>query len=200
MTMNEKNCEQLSVFMDDEQERGIANDLIVDKTCRQTWMRYHLIRDVMQQTLPSDSCLDIADRVAAHIEQNEPAILAPVFRRKDYLKPVAGFAIAASVAMVAVFGIQKHNLQQPDSITTPIASEYNVALEPINLASLPKARQYAPAIRQVSLEQSQQGLNKSASLHSGFNPYMINYNEYHARVGVQGMLPYVRIVSSDVSE
>ena len=39
--------------------------------------------------------------------RNEPTVLAPQKSKQFNLKPLAGFAIAASVAMAAVFSVQQ---------------------------------------------------------------------------------------------
>ena len=40
----------------------------------------------------------------------------------------------------------------------------------------------------------------SVGAESRLNRYLVNYNEYRTNAGVQGMLPYVRIVAHEVEE
>ena len=48
------------------------------------------------------------------------------------------------------------------------------------------------------LPQAGEGQNPGATLvNSRLKNYLLNYNEYHSRAGMQGMPPYVRIVAHD---
>ncbi len=110
--MNETKKERLSAFMDDETDGGhkdLVDDLLKDPELLDTWSRYHLISDGLKQGLPGVMDTNLAKNVSDSL-RDEPAIVAPGRSAHTYLKPVAGFAIAASVAAVAILGIQQ---QQP---------------------------------------------------------------------------------------
>lgn len=110
--MNETKKERLSAFMDDEIGGGhedLVDDLLKDPELLDTWSRYHMISDGLKQGLPEVIDTDLANNVSDSL-RNEPAIVAPGRSAHPYLKPVAGFAIAASVAALAILGIQQ---QQP---------------------------------------------------------------------------------------
>ncbi len=110
--MNETKKERLSAFMDDEidgRHEDLVDDLLKDPELLDTWSRYHLISDGLKQGLPEVVDTTLAKNVSDSL-RNEPAIVAPGRSTHTYLKPVAGFAIAASVAALAILGIQQ---QQP---------------------------------------------------------------------------------------
>lgn len=100
--MSEDIREQLSAFMDGElgrEERAfLMRRLDHDATMRGTWSRYHLIRDVLGQRGGSRP-LDLSAGVMAAIEQD--AVATPP-RREPAWRPWAGFAVAASVALLAL--------------------------------------------------------------------------------------------------
>lgn len=113
--MNETKHEQLSAFMDDEtggRQRELVDDLLRDPELLDTWSRYHLISDCLRRNMPARRDRELPEKVAAALE-SEPAILAPTRFPSAVVKPVAGFAIAASVAALAVFGIQQQQVNVP---------------------------------------------------------------------------------------
>ena len=110
--MSETKKERLSAFMDDEiggRHEDLVDDLLKDPELLDTWSRYHLISDGLKQGLPEAMDTNLARNVSDSL-RHEPAIVAPGRSTRTYLKPVAGFAIAASVAALAILGIQQ---QQP---------------------------------------------------------------------------------------
>ena len=113
--MNKTKQEQLSAFMDGEVDghpRELADDLSRDPELLDTWSRYHLIADCLQGNMPEHMDRELAGKVAKSLEQ-EPAIVAPIRFPSTFMKPVTGFAIAASVAALAIFGIQQQQANVP---------------------------------------------------------------------------------------
>jgi hypothetical protein len=127
--------------------------------------------------------MELADRVRGSLDL-EPTVLAPRKLRQKLLRPAVGFAIAASVATVAVIGAQYYQggrdsrmslVQErfPSQAATPIA-----ALEP-------------PATPPVGTEGSPR---VSYLRDPRLNSYLVNFNEQRSSLGVPGVHPYVRIV------
>ncbi len=95
------------------------------------WKSYHLIRDGLRKELPVNIHFDIADKVAQALEA-EPAILAPKKTWRDiplaikivpFAKQGGQMAIAASVAVVMIIGVQQlnqANVNQPFNAAPPI--------------------------------------------------------------------------------
>lgn len=192
--MNEYN-EQISALMDDEHngENRALDKLITDQAMQDTWLRYHLIGDCLRGHLPDQISSDISTHVHNALEY-EPTILAPQKSKRISFKPIAGFAIAASVAMLAVFGIQRsnHNNTLPESaaiaankVITPVAEPQSFAFTepPVLPAAVKKSDTPTPSIANQRM-----------------NSYLVNYNEYRSNGGMNGILPYVRIVTIEPQE
>ena len=64
--------------------------------------RYAVIREALHRNLPDHVDMGLAERVSAAIEE-EPAHNGPVrAQQRRWVRPVAGMAVAASVALVAI--------------------------------------------------------------------------------------------------
>jgi len=177
--MTNKIDEQLSTLVDDElaNQDAVLERVAADPELKARWSRYHLIRDVITGHTPEQPLGDIASRVSQALE-DEPAILAPVHKRKRapripfIMKQVGGLAIAATVSAVAVLTVQ-HTQDQTTTTPTEIA------------AANPPAQ-----VRYVS---DTSGLD--TAVQSKLDGYLVNHNEYSVSANMQGLLPYMRIVS-----
>lgn len=190
--MSEHTREQISALMDGELENGSASVLSALKDnpeCRKIWKHYHLIGESLRGTLPKYVDMHLADRISAAI-QNEPAILAPASSTNQFLKPAIGFAIAASVTVVAILGVRQAGIG-PAATSTPVVAENQAAPAHYEVATITAG----PAV-QAEVANYQADEEAEARL----NRYLVNYNEYRTNAGVQGMLPYVRIVAHEVVE
>lgn len=182
--MNKQKQEDLSALVDGEiaQPDAMISQLQDDPELRQQWHRYHLVRDAMTDHLDPQFSLDISSSVSQALE-NEPTILAPKKRTpkiQKFYKQASGFAIAATVATVAVLSVQQTQLS--DSNTgSQLASNA--------IAGKPQA-----VVKLVSVnDQERQRLN--SAVESKLNSYLVNHNEYSLTSKMQGALPYMRIVS-----
>lgn len=198
---------------------SVIDSLIRDESVRQKWMRYHLIADVMKHSAPEVFDWRFAPRLAARLEA-EPTVLCPTRRKAPaYLKPAAGVAIAATVAAMAIIGVQWQGGSGRPEMTAaagpaagaPIAAPAPMAaptpggnppartvsdvLQPIQ-PNIPEMRQYTFPVTKVSADGTQSAAPPNP-VNSRLNNYLLNYNEYHANTGMLGMPPYVRIVAHD---
>jgi len=182
--MTNKIDEKMSAFMDDEYHSDAIDYLKQEPEARARWMRYHLIRDVLSGHTSAVPSSDFAQRISAVLE-NEPTILAPKSARQRIqksVKQVAGLAIAATVATVAVLTVQNNNVpdvsgsQQTIAAVTPDTS----------------------AIQTASASRAERPL--ATAVQSKLSSYLVNHNEYSVTAKMQGMLPYMRIVSVTPSE
>jgi sigma-E factor negative regulatory protein RseA len=185
--MNEKKLEALSALMDGESfdsDFASLQGWTGDEGLRKTWGRYHVIADCIRGTLPRHIDPALSDRIAMAL-RNEPTILAPdAVIARPWLKPLAGMAIAASVATLAVVGIQFSRTGTPGAGPGPSVAEQMTATPggfggQLNLAAGNNLIRPVDPVRRVD-----------ARLHS----YLINYNEQHGNDAVQGMPPFVRIM------
>ena len=136
--------EKLSAFMDGEIEGNDIIDAIKqDEALQAKWQRYHVYRGAMRKEASVAPQLDITASVAAALE-NEPAIVAPKRSRWQPI-PVIGsvvpfakqsgqLAVAASVAVAVIFGVQYTNQDAP---TEPFMTAPTIApqggLAPVSL-------------------------------------------------------------------
>jgi sigma-E factor negative regulatory protein RseA len=182
--MTKKIDEQLSTLVDGElaNQDAALEQVAADSQLKARWSRYHLIRDVVSGHVPEQQPFtDIAGRVSQALE-DEPAILAPLHKRKRahkipyIMKQIGGLAIAATVSAVAVITVQQTQ-QQSSSAPTEIA------------VAQPQSKPSA----QVRYVSDTTGLD--TAVQSKLDGYLVNHNEYSASAKMQGLLPYMRIVS-----
>ncbi|HSH27633.1 MAG TPA: RseA family anti-sigma factor [Wenzhouxiangella sp.] len=113
--MSESSRENLSSLMDGELDRKgrkfLLRRLAGDADMKASWNRMHLVRACLhQEDLASG---DLVGRVAAALDA-EPAPSRSLPAR--LLRPVAGGAIAASVAVMAIVGINSSMLEQQGAV------------------------------------------------------------------------------------
>jgi len=108
--MSEQMRESLSALMDDEANelelQRILTHIGEDRELRQTWVRYQAARGAINGQETGSLQPDISSRVSAAISAGEGRISLPSVRER-LLRPVASFAVAASVAATVVIGGQQ---------------------------------------------------------------------------------------------
>ncbi len=172
--------EQLSALMDGEESdiNLVLNNMQLDEV-RTRWQRYHLIRDVMRNQVSKVDTHDISLNIQQAI-LNEPTVIAPAqFKakklvQKTFLKQLGSMAIAATVTAVAILVVQ----QKPEINNN---QSTQVAIKPIQQQSIQTA-----STRNIEL-------NKAVA--AKLNSYLVNHNEYAISSGMQGALPYSRVVN-----
>ncbi len=190
--MNEQKREQLSALVDNEltkEASSVIESLLEDNEAKQTWSRYHLIGDSLRGHIP-EHVGDISSNVSQAIA-SEPTILAPAkisaSRKSSYLmKPVMGFAIAASVAAVAIFNVQQ--ARKIPETGQPVIAQSSIATDQPSLATSPQF---------VNQDAAQAQVYQVRNADPRLNRYLVNYNEYRASTGVGGMPPHVRLVANE---
>lgn len=190
--MSQANCEQMSALVDDEidaDELDVAlNNLSADSALRASWDRYHLIGDALRGETLSRDVDGIADRVREALSDDS---LEFVPRHKGiprhWLGPMAGSALAASVAVVAV-------VAWPDIFqdADPGGGFPGAALVDPTLVD---HRPPAPT-RYMDRSSTHWGL-KRPEVETKLNSYLVNHQEYAPAAGMKGMLPYTTFASYD---
>lgn len=159
--------EKLSALMDAElselEERRVLDALAQNSGLRATWERYHLMRAAICRQLDIAAPAGLADRIYARL-QDAGANTA----RHRYYGLVGGFAAAAAIAAVTIFGLQV--LQSPSSPTVPP----------------PLAANSQPLVASSTQPQNEP-----------LNGYLVGHNEFMPIAGMSGMLPYARMVTYD---
>ncbi|KIO36512.1 sigma-E factor negative regulatory protein [Shewanella sp. cp20] len=123
--MDKLGQEWVSAAVDGEVDEQELAQLAADTDSHEKWRDYHMIGDAMRGELPAAINLDLSANIAAAIEL-EPSILVPKRVETPEVTPqhatqhrlasvvplfkqFGQYAIAASVALVAVIGVQNYN-------------------------------------------------------------------------------------------
>jgi sigma-E factor negative regulatory protein RseA len=193
--MSENNNEQLSALIDGEyggNSDKVVDALIDSQEMKDTWSRYHLISDCLREHLPEK----ISNQVSTHVSnalRDEPTVLAPQKAKQFNLKPLAGLAIAASVAMIAVFGVQRSNETSSVSIAPSLAANTIKTVSPqAQTFSFPDAQVLPASVRKSDTPED--------VANQRLNNYLMNHNEYRSNGSMNGILPYVRLVTIESQE
>jgi len=207
--MSENPYEALSALMDGELAKDAARqsikDLGRDPSRRRYWDRCHLIaaamrRDLSTMALTPNPAIDpvvdpvidkgnLADRVRQAVAA-EPVSLAAHSRLKGrYLKPVAGFALAASVATVAILGVRTLSHAPEATAVSSRTSASAVA----TTATAPNLWNVQP----LPTERAALGWRtQNPSVAARLNGYLINHNEV-LEPGMRSVLPYARLMGHE---
>jgi sigma-E factor negative regulatory protein RseA len=176
--MTEANREQISCLIDGELERTgrdfLVRRLTNDEELSGHWQRYHVIRACMQREF--NGSLDLAERVSCALDAEPAMINNP--RAMRWLKPAAGMAIAASVAVMALVGINSSVLEQGQ--TRQFAEQAGFVSQ-----STPLDRPFTQPLVPVSLSET------STADRQRLNSYLLRHNQ---AVGGAGFSSYVPIV------
>ena len=196
--MSEKLRESLSALMDDEANELELQRLLKqvgdDPELRQTWVRYSAVRSVVSGQQTALHGLDISGSVRHAIaSDSEPARGQADSGFKRFLRPVASFAVAASVAATVVIGGQQ--LAQVGGVdplgggqslaagVSPVGMINSLGASPVQAsygAAIPVLK---PATRRAYDELAQRRLHRYMQLHA----------EQAALNTPQGLLPYARV-------
>ena len=165
--------EKISELMDGELERhasaGALDALKAEGEARDTWRNYHLIGDAMRDTRMLSG--GFAARVAAQLDA-EPTVMAPVRMPPPAQRPrLQLLSAAASLAAVALVGWFAFGLQE-DTVQVAKVAPPTLQVQPQAVAA-----QVAPP--------------------DTANDYLYAHQGYSPRNSLQGVAPYVRMVSGE---
>ncbi len=217
MTDNAKHLERLSALADGELSQLEVRQVLRDvEGCEQSakqWRTTHLLRSVASKEKLDFAHIDISAKVAQAVRE-QPTV------KKGFTVPAmpqqfGKFAIAASVAMAAVFGVQfwqSPNLDNPtfadnqDSVSelnrafqVPQVITRNVSTgQPALQAVQPMSR---PQLSQADLQRLQQALDgqtaPSAEARSHLERLMAEHAEVSASIQGQSLLQRARYPVSE---
>lgn len=187
-----KRKEKISAFLDNDMHRDelMSFSLSAEANDAKVAQRYQMVGDALRGEMSNASFVDvsqavrealvdenIAQQVAASTPRPSPETSAEksgFFDLSAWFKPVAGMAVAASVAVVMVVTVTG---QDTGSIA-PVAGNTDTQLQ-----TQPVAVQLAAEDKAAS--------NKDSDLDSYINQHL----EFATQDTLQGRLPYVRAVS-----
>lgn len=203
MKQNELN-EKVSAWMDDElsehSSEALYQSLASSSDGKQSFESYHAIRAVMQNETSAHWQSGFSDRVASAIA-DEPAILAPR-NVSNVRKTFTGWAVAASVALAVVVGVQWYpEVTAVDSpATADISDDFNHSGAQNNSsAQQGDANDTLLAEYHVTEEEKAQldRINTIFSRYSQQNGSTANAQISNVSQSSQQSLPYVRLVSGE---
>lgn len=145
---------------------------------RETWGRYHLIRDVMRRQLDSLAPPGLADTISLRL-QSEPSILVPPRRssfKANATRWAAGMAVAASVAAIAIVGVR--------------------SLAPIQ-DSMPQLAAQSVESADYLRSSGTRWQAVSTDVEHDLNMYLVQHSEFSPTTGMNGVMSYVRFVGYD---
>lgn len=182
--MNKETLEHISSLMDGELSREtglfLTRRLSSDAALGQTWRRYHLIRDCMRQPGGRAPVVDFSGQVRRLLADDT---LSPSSEAADrrWLRPVAGLAIAATVAFMAILSVGPG--QTPVTETTQDSAAVPSFSSPNVLSS-------GPATQAASF-------NPESQAHAArLNSYLLRHNQIAGSAGRQGFVSFVPIISA----
>lgn len=211
--------EALSALVDDALPaagRGrVLDELGKDPELRKQWLRYHLIGAAMRADALAAPALakDVRDQVS-----DEPIPNSTARARRAGIRPITGFAIAASVAAVAVLGLRLFLSPVAESgvgaggmALAPVTGAVAVTRQvEIAVAAAPGVQSVANDAVNVLLQPSSSrlrtvaaGTNHAATqllwhdlrpgVEARLNTYLVNHTESLGN-RMRGMLPYAALV------
>lgn len=204
--------EKLSSLLDDyrhtDQDQSVLDELQDDVNQQYTLRRYQMIGNVMRNELSDSIDLDFESRVRSLIQQESELQVAKQIEVESgtnsswlwsmLFKPVAGLAVAATVAVVTISSLQIHSVSQKE--TTSIASTETSKAKVEQLASTPVRINPLRVSGKSQSVSAANGTNwkikrSKPDMQSRLNNYLINHNEYSN--SMQGIIPQARVVGFD---
>jgi sigma-E factor negative regulatory protein RseA len=182
--MSEESHEHLSCLMDGEISRETGRFLVrrlgADQELCAAWARYHLVRDCLRHHEGSLVSTGLSTKVQQAIE-NEAAPRPAARRTAAWLKPAAGLAVAASVALLAIVAVG------PDGQPVSPAGEGSAAAGVAESFTSPQALTPPPISQQASLAGQRAGDNR-------MNAYLLRHYQATGSTGGKGFVTFVPIV------
>jgi sigma-E factor negative regulatory protein RseA len=193
MNAKEQINEQVSALMDGELDKSHQSLLIKrlsqDPELQRQWERFHLISDVLKNNTPFCIGKGFTEGISKAIEaEPEMDVVQTQAGHVSHLKKkVAGFAVAASVAVLGILGGQ-HVIFQEDLVSPQIAQT-----DTLNQPTVVAGGITQPTL--VSLTGSSNHTGKQLTINDPYlNEYLINHHVHAEGASVHGLLPYARIV------
>ncbi len=194
----------LDEFSSDEQSGAVLDEVERDVNLQYNMRRYQIIGQVMRHELPGRIDTDFCSNVMAQIDRIEDRPVtdnsqADIESKQSFwtwalIKPFAGMAIAASVAMLSITLWQSSN----ENTSTGPAPDQIVSVDQQKierLASQPIQTNVVPV--SSSLENGMRWkINDNApALQQKLNAYLVNHTEYSN--SMQGLIPQARVAGFD---
>ena len=187
---NDMTEQELAQFMDDLKRDPLAEG--------ETLQRYQLIGKTLRGELDSAAFIDVSAAVQRAIELESPPVsnvrvLRPRWlpTMQKWMRPAAGLAIAASVAMVTVVSVRVLQQNAPDAASGQSVVATNTApIVPINA----QRAQQVQVVAAGTISAPDAGTSTQAS-DNQMREYLIRHSGVAGQTTMQGVMPYARAVS-----
>lgn len=204
--MSELKQERLSALIDDalgpDERRAALEDLHQDPELRACWNHYHLIGDALRGESLNPAVETVADRVRERLSQEAEILALPRRPGTRWLGPAAGAALAASVALLAIFtgpslfqdtyplGTRMVQYSPNPTLYQDQTGTVYWSLKgtTTGFASQPLE---APVVRAPDVQYPDMGSHVESKL----NRFLVNHQEYAPASSMKGMFPYATLVS-----
>ncbi len=192
---NELDKDLLSAVIDNEVDEPemlrTSHQISRNPELRDTLVRYQLISDSLRGEEIRLSSMELVSRVSARLE-SEPTVLAPSRtsrRLPRWVQPVAGTALAASVAAVGILlGPQLINGSSQPRV--PVDMGRRIVAQPVG--------EVKPEPVVVAKQENHWKTINDKTTRSRLDRYLEQHSQYAAAPGgVQGVMPYTSFVSYD---
>ncbi|MDB4470813.1 sigma-E factor negative regulatory protein [Deltaproteobacteria bacterium] len=198
--MSERLRESVSALMDGEAGELELRRLLTEPdelSVRNSWQSYHRLQVVLKEEPAEFLGWDISERVSSAIEDNSQ-LSTITSRRPKWLQPVAGFAVAASVAAAVVMTVGNLNpgnsglgAAQPDMLSRVFPATGGLAVSAgDNRANV------RPAMTPMVLPGGDAQADEDAR--KRLDQYILRHTESAALNNGQGMISYARVANFDV--
>ncbi|HXC39150.1 MAG TPA: RseA family anti-sigma factor [Burkholderiales bacterium] len=172
-----------------------------DEACRRTWATYHLIGDALRGDVQGGCARAVSRRLA-----DEPVVLCPtvtqrVRRERTWyaVSAAAGFAAVAFVAWTAVPMLNARPDAQVavrDATLPASASVAPAGAGPVGTAPAPVLAS-APAAGTASITPGATAVAASQVPAPDVENYLLAHQQFSPSNAMQGVAPYVRLVSEE---
>ena len=193
--------EKLSYLLDDQSgddDAAAIDEAIADVNLQYRMRRYRMIGEVMRHELPELIDSDFHSQVMARIHAEEQTADRPAASKSESpvasllswasLKPFAGLAVAASVALVTVAlwqPLQQQNTQADDQV---------VSLEEKKIEQISESLNQGNAV--LASHGTQWNVEGNApELQRKLNAYLVNHTEHAS--SFQGLISQARVAGFD---
>lgn len=174
--------EKLSAFVDGElsehEQKQLLRELTTNPELSRMWERFHVIRAAVKHELDMTVSPKTADHIFEKV-QNSSDSISPVSGGITYRRPIvraiSGLAIAASVAGLAIFGIQTFTIDNRNNTIQTASTQQHDYIR-------------TNVIRWDTSEPEQEDV---------LNAFLVEHNEFTPTSGMSGMMSYVRVIGYD---
>jgi len=196
----------LDEFTDDEQSRRMLDEVEADVNLQYRLRRYAMIGQVMRYELPKHIAPDFSANVMAQVNSISHTTKLVADRQSLWtwskMKPFAGLAIAASVAVVSITLWQTVNVDPGSGPGTEQVVIVDQQIVDQNNADQQKIERLArlPVQTNVVTVGMRWKNNNTPALQQKLNAYLVNHTEYSNSIQGMSLIPQARVAGYDAQQ